>query len=122
EPWVKARSLEEVKTTFDGNRVCWGQYRTPRDLIAHDPRLSEDNPIWEYMETPSVGPHLAAGAAVRSLGEIRRPISPAPLIGRHTDEILHEVLGLGTGEIGRLHDQGLVAGPDKDPTASGGRG
>jgi 2-methylfumaryl-CoA isomerase len=122
EPWVKARSLEVIKTTFDANRVCWGQYRTPRDLIAHDPRLSEDNPIWEYMETQGVGPHLAAGAAVRSLGEVRRPISPAPLIGRHTDEILHEVLGLGSGEIGRLHDQGLVAGPDKDPTAFGGRG
>ena len=116
EPWVAARSLSEVKTAFDANRVCWGQYRTPNTLIADDPRLSEENPVWEYLETPGVGPHLAAGAAVRAMGEERRPVSPAPLIGRHTDEILHEVLGLGSGEIGTLHDRGLVAGPEKDPT------
>jgi 2-methylfumaryl-CoA isomerase len=121
EPWVRSRSLEDVRAAFDANRVCWGQYRTPKNLIADDARLSENNPIWEYMETPGVGPHLAAGAAVRALGEVRTPVMPAPLIGRHTDEILHDVLGLGSGEIGRLHDQGLVAGPEKDPTASGGR-
>lgn len=121
EPWVKARSLDEVRTAFDASRVCWGQYRTPKDLIVHDPRLSEHNPIWEYMETPGVGPHLAAGAAVRAIGEVRRPVTPAPFVGRHTDEVLHEVLGLDSGAIGRLHDQGLVAGPEKDPTTPGGR-
>ncbi len=35
----------------------------------------------------------------------------APALGEHTDEILAEVLGMGEGEIGRLHDEGTVAGP-----------
>jgi 2-methylfumaryl-CoA isomerase len=35
---------------------------------------------------------------------------PAPRLGEHTDEILATMLGLGDGEIGRLHDQGIVAG------------
>ena len=33
----------------------------------------------------------------------------APLLGEHTEEILAEVLGLSGREIGRLHDDGIVA-------------
>ena len=44
-----------------------------------------------------------------------RPIPPvaplsAPLLGTHTDEVLADVLGMSSAEIGRLHDDGLVAG------------
>ena len=35
--------------------------------------------------------------------------APAPLLGTHTDEVLADVLGLSRAEIGRLHDDGLVA-------------
>jgi 2-methylfumaryl-CoA isomerase len=31
-------------------------------------------------------------------------------LGTHTDEVLAEVLGMSSVEIGRLHDDGLVAG------------
>jgi 2-methylfumaryl-CoA isomerase len=31
--------------------------------------------------------------------------------------VLHEVLGLDAGAIGRLHDAGVVAGPQRDPAA-----
>ncbi|MFM2130766.1 MAG: hypothetical protein RL477_2312, partial [Pseudomonadota bacterium] len=37
---------------------------------------------------------------------------PAPVLGADTDRVLAEVLGLPEGEIGRLHDAGIVAGPD----------
>lgn len=52
-------------------------------------------------------------------GERRRPIDAAPLLGGHTDAILTDVLGLGAGQIGRLHDAGIVAGPERDPTVDG---
>jgi 2-methylfumaryl-CoA isomerase len=42
----------------------------------------------------------------------RKVPSPAPRLGEHTDEILSEVLGLSGLEIGRLHDDRVVAGPD----------
>jgi 2-methylfumaryl-CoA isomerase len=35
----------------------------------------------------------------------------APRLGEHTDAILAE-LGLSPAEVGRLHDIGVVAGPD----------
>ncbi len=39
------------------------------------------------------------------------PVRRAPLLGEHTEEVLAEVLGLDSSEIGRLHDAGTVAGP-----------
>lgn len=36
----------------------------------------------------------------------------APLLGEHTDEILSSILGLSDGEVARLHDERVVAGPD----------
>ena len=35
---------------------------------------------------------------------------PAPRLGAHTDEVLADILGLSAAAIGRLHDQGVVAG------------
>ena len=40
----------------------------------------------------------------------RAPARCAPRLGEHTDEILADLLGLDSGEIGRLHDAGIVAG------------
>jgi 2-methylfumaryl-CoA isomerase len=42
----------------------------------------------------------------------RDHLEPAPRLGEHTDEVLHALLGLSDGEIARLHDQGVIAGPN----------
>jgi len=115
-PWFAARPLSEIEKTFDRNRVCWGLYRGVRDLIANDPRLGASNPVFERLETPGVGVHLAAGTPVRATGMPRGTTAAAPLLGQHTDEVLSKVLGLDSGAIGRLHDASVVAGPERDPT------
>ncbi len=116
EPWVGARTYGQVAAQLDQHRVCWGPYQTAREALMNDPRASLANPVFERITTPGVGPHLAAGAAVRVGREERMPTRPAPLLGADTDEVLHDVLGLAGSEIGRLHDTGVVAGPDRDPT------
>ena len=40
----------------------------------------------------------------------REPPVRAPALGEHTEAILQE-LGYGEAEIGRLRDEGIVAGP-----------
>jgi 2-methylfumaryl-CoA isomerase len=119
EPWFAARSHAEVASLLDANRVCWGPYRTVRGLMADDARASELNPVFERLDTPGVGRHLGAGTAVRLTGNARHATAPAPLLGTHTEAVLAEVLGLDGGAIGRLHDAGVVAGPERDPTVGG---
>jgi 2-methylfumaryl-CoA isomerase len=116
EPWFVARPLSEIERTFEQHRVCWGLYRGVRDLIANDPRAGAGNPVFERMETPGVGAHLAAGTPVRATGTPAGTTSAAALLGQHTDEVLGTVLGLDSGAIGKLHDAGIVAGPERDPT------
>lgn len=114
--WILAHPLAEVAAKFEKLGVCWGEYKTPRQLLAGDARVSTTNPVFERIETPGLGSHLVAGATARISGLARTPVKPAPLIGEHTDDILSSVLGLGNTAIGKLHDAGVVAGPERDPT------
>jgi 2-methylfumaryl-CoA isomerase len=115
EAWCMKRDFAEVERVFNLNKVCWGRYRTVSDLIAHDPRVSLTNPVFERVDTPGIGEHLTAGATVSIVGVKREPVPPAPWLGQHTEEVLAQVLGLGSGEIGLLFDTGIVAGPERDP-------
>lgn len=117
EPWFASRTRAEAEAALEQHKACWGRYSLPTGLLDSDPRVSTANPVFERITTPGIGTHIAAGATVRAAGLDREPTAPAPLLGTHTDEVLHEVLGLDGAAIGRLHDAGVVAGPERDPTA-----
>ena len=65
-----------------------------------------------YVEHAATGqvpmPHIPG--LPRIAGE--SPLTHAPGVGEHTDEILSGILGLPDAEIARLHDDGVVKGPD----------
>jgi 2-methylfumaryl-CoA isomerase len=117
EPWFAARTRDQAERELEANKATWGRYNTVSELLASDPRVDAAiNPVFESIDTPGVGRQIAAGSALRAPGLEREPTAPAALLGTHTDEVLHEVLGLNGAEIGRLHDSGVVAGPECDPT------
>ena len=115
EGWCNGRTFEQVSETFKSHGVCWGPYQTVREALAKDSRVSEANAIFERVDTPGVGCHLAAGTSVRIVGTRRGATQPAPLLGQDTDQILMDVLRLDSAAVGKLHDAGVVAGPDRDP-------
>ena len=65
--------------------------------------------MFATVDQPGIGPLLTPASPLRFPDE--PPVAPgiAPLLGRHTDEVLADVMGLSAAEIGRLHDDGLVA-------------
>ena len=115
EAWTTARSLVEVVEIFNRRGVCWGPYQTVREALEKDPRISEANPVFERIDTAGVGQHLAAGTPIRITDVPRGAVEPAPLLGQHTDQVLMDVLHLDSATVGRLHDAGIVAGPERDP-------
>ncbi|MNR16258.1 Formyl-CoA:oxalate CoA-transferase [compost metagenome] len=114
-PWFAARTFEVVKTQLQEHQVSWGKYATVTQLLQEDTRVGLQNPIYEQLTTDGVGQHLAAQLATRFEGVQRTPGTGAPLLGAHTDEVLHQVLGLSGIEVARLHDAKVVAGPSADP-------
>ena len=110
-PWFETRSLDDIRKALDEHGVCWGPYQTFTQLLDDDWRVSDGNPVFTDVEQPGIGSLLTPASPLRFPDQPPVPPATAPLLGTHTDEILGEVLGLSSTEIGRLHDAGLVAGP-----------
>ena len=70
------------------------------------------NPVFGTVDHPGMGEVLTPASPVRLPDAPPVPAAPAPLLGAHTDEVLEGVLGLSPTEVGHLHDQGLVSGPE----------
>ena len=112
--WVGKRTLDEVRAAFDEHGVCWGPYQSFLQMVNEDPRCSAENPLFDEVDQPGIGPYLVPGSALDFTGHAREPVRPAPVLGQHTDEILGDVLGLSSARIGDLHDRGIVAGDGAD--------
>jgi 2-methylfumaryl-CoA isomerase len=112
-PWAAARTLGEVRAAFDKAGCLWGPYQTFRQLVEEDPRCSPTHPMFKRVEQPGIGPYLVPGSPLDFGAMERLPPKPAPRLGQHTEEILADVLGLPAGEIARLFDAKVVAGPSK---------
>ena len=107
-PRIRARALADLAAAFDRLGVCWGRYQDIAQLVRDDPECSPANPMFASIEQPGVGPMLAAGIPLDFSASDRLPARPAPRLGEHTEEVLHELLGITAPEFGRLHDAGIV--------------
>ncbi|MCG2841108.1 CoA transferase [Sandaracinobacter sp. RS1-74] len=102
------RTAADLGPLFDAGGVTWGRYRSLKEAVENDPRLFRDNPQFQTLTHPSGLTYPASGPAGTLFGENRTDLKPAPRLGQHTDEVLAELLGLDSGAIGRLHDEGIV--------------
>ena len=111
QPWFGQRDSSTVHEALDQASVCWGPYQTIQQLVQTDSDCSVDNPLFEKVEQPGIGEYLMPSNPLNFEGLGNIPVTPSPILGQHTDEILELTLGLSGSEIGKLHDNGVVAGP-----------
>jgi len=111
DPWLRIRTLSEIRKIFDEHRVCWAPYRTIRETVEKDPDCSPENPMFSMVEQPGIGTYPMPGSPADFGALPRQPVERAPVLGEHTDEILLDLLGLSEADVGKLHDEGVVAGP-----------
>jgi 2-methylfumaryl-CoA isomerase len=114
EAAIAQRQAANLAAAFDARGVCWGPYRTMAAAIDADARLVGANPLFAPVAHPSGSTYPTPGAMATLPQQQRCMQTRAPRLGEHTDQILAERLGLSSGQIGRLHDLGRVAGPSKD--------
>lgn len=109
EAAIAGRRADELGAAFDAQGVCWGPYRSLADAVANEPRLVSANPVFAPVSHPSGLSYATPGAAVSWMQSERGTPQRAPRLGEHTDQVLAELLGLSSAQIGRLHDAGRVA-------------
>jgi 2-methylfumaryl-CoA isomerase len=107
-PRIAARPLAELGAAFDRLGVCWSRYQSVEQLVRDDPECTPANPMFAEIAQPGVGSMLAAGIPLDFSARDRIPPAPAPRLGEHTEQVLHELLGLTPEAFGRLHDRGVV--------------
>ncbi|MGD0704257.1 MAG: CoA transferase [Trebonia sp.] len=113
-PWFAAREFGQVSAELDGARALWGHYRGMADVAAAHHRGA--HPVLADVEFGQSGPSVSASTMITARSPLRwnggygEPGQP-PVLGRDTEQVLTEVLGLTATELARLRDQGVIAAP-----------
>lgn len=107
EPWFAANTYDDICAVFDEKGVCYGPYRSFREMVEKDADCSLDNPMMGEVHQPGIGDYPVSGSPIRFAENI--PARPAPVLGEHTEEILKDDLGLSDAKLGELVDKGVVA-------------
>jgi 2-methylfumaryl-CoA isomerase len=97
--------------------VCWAPYRTIREVVERDRDCSPENPMFSLVEQPGIGTYPMPSSPCDFSATPRRPAQRAPLLGEHTDEILIGILGFSEAQVGKLHDDRIIAGPEPFPAS-----
>ena len=105
EKWTQTKTKFEVMETLNPLHVPCGPVLSMKEL-AEEPSLRESGIVVE-VDHPTRGSHLTIGSPIK-LSDSPADIRRSPLLGEHTDEILHEVLGMTPDEIAAAKADGAV--------------
>lgn len=108
EPWVAARTLQQVSEALNNAGVLWGPYQDFQQLVNEDPRCSTANPMFMDVDQPEIGRVLSAGSPLTFGGAAVPPPCAAPTLGQNTPDILQKLAGLSRSQIEKLLERGLV--------------
>ncbi|GAA4552974.1 CoA transferase [Pseudonocardia xishanensis] len=105
KPWFLARDSKTVSDELDAARVLWGRYQGMTDVVtAH---RTGAHPVLADLTLQDGTSGITARSPIRFDGE-HGDAGATPILGRETDEVLTEVLGLSDRELAGLHDRGVV--------------
>jgi crotonobetainyl-CoA:carnitine CoA-transferase CaiB-like acyl-CoA transferase len=122
-------SLDRRQADIDAVEAALARWTADQDVAALAERLQglglEAVPVADFadasadpqlrarghyvaLDHPVLGPGEYERNGIRISGAPCGYLAPSPTLGQHTDEVLAEVLRLGTGEIARLREAGAI--------------
>lgn len=107
ESWTSQRDAHEVMERLQGIGICAAVVQDVEDQFKRDPQFAARG-FLVRLEEPEAGEVVTEGIPVRLSNTPGKVRGPAPLMGQHTSEIAHELLGLSDEEIAALEKEVLV--------------
>jgi formyl-CoA transferase len=114
EQWTMTKNKFEVMEICNARDIPVGPILSMKE-IAEEPSLRETGTVVE-VDHPVRGKYLTVGNPIKmsdSIAEVKR----SPLLGEHTDEILHKELRYSEKEIAEIKASGAITAPEKGARA-----
>ncbi|MEH2549295.1 formyl-CoA transferase [Bradyrhizobium sp. AZCC 2262] len=105
-PWMLSQDKRTAMEMLNGAGVPAGAVFDTGDLM-NDPSFRATGMLTEIIH-PTRGPVVLPGWPVKMSGSPTPPISCPPMLGQHTDTILHDLLGMDESEIGDLRSSQAI--------------
>ena len=94
--WLRSRTVDDAEATLRGAGVPASRVVTGDDMAALD------TSFFPALAHPTAGLRRYTGVPVLLEGKHRLAARRPPLLGEHTERVLHDVLRLPAGAVGRL--------------------
>jgi crotonobetainyl-CoA:carnitine CoA-transferase CaiB-like acyl-CoA transferase len=107
EGWAADKTKLEAARELNEAGIATGPMNTAPDVID-DPHVAARHMLVEVPRTDGEPPYLMPGNPVKMTKVAEGPETRVPWVGEHTDEVLHEELGLDAAELARLREAGVL--------------
>jgi len=104
EQWTMTKTKFEAMEILNEYDIPCGPILSMKE-ISEDPWLRQSGTVVE-VDHPRRGRHLTVGNPIK-LSDSPTEVTPAPLLGEHTDEVLRE-LGYSAGDVELLRSEGAI--------------
>jgi formyl-CoA transferase len=105
EAWTMKRDKHEVMRALAGRGIPCGAVLDTAEILA-DPHLRERGTVFD-LDHPTRGRYAMIGSPLR-LSDSPTDVTPAPLYGEHTDEVLTTLAGYTADDVKRLRAKGVL--------------
>jgi formyl-CoA transferase len=107
EGWAAGKTKLDAARELNEAGIASGPVNTAPDVIA-DPHVAARDMLVEVPRTDGEPPYLMPGNPVKLSKVADGPETRVPWVGEHTDQVLHEELGLDDAALARLREAGVI--------------
>jgi formyl-CoA transferase len=114
EQWTTTKTKFEVMEICNGHDIPVGPILSMKE-IAEEKSLRATGTVVE-VDHPGRGKYLTVGNPIK-LSDSPADVRRSPLLGEHTEEILHKVLSYSEKEVADIKVSGAITAPEKPAKA-----
>jgi len=109
EGWTRAKTVKEIVEFLQEKQIPCAPVYNVKDVVE-DPHIASARRMIREVEHPVAGPMKCIGSPINLSETPAEIVTPAPLLGEHTDFVLKNLLGISNEQISKLKKSKTIFG------------